>query len=270
MRLALGAGRARIVRQLLTESVTLSMAGGILGNRSGILERASAAGIFGSTSTRPLGISAEIDMRVLAFTIGVSLLTGIIFGLAPALRSMRVDMTPALKEGAGKGSSAGTRDDSELAQGSAGGGASCADGCGPGGGGAVGTHAGEFGKHRSRIRDAKRSEFRSGFDSDRLQGRATCRHFITNCATVRRNSRSAFRELFVDHVAERIALHKGFHLPGNPPSEGATRITSRWGRIFSRRWGSGSCLAGISLPLNSCIGRASGRRWHAVPRLQRS
>ena len=107
VRLALGAGRARIVRQLVTESVTLSLAGGILGIFLAFWSSRALLAFLGSTSTRPLGISAEIDTRVLAFTIAVSVLTGIIFGLAPALRSMRVDMTPALKEGAGKGSSAG-------------------------------------------------------------------------------------------------------------------------------------------------------------------
>lgn len=107
LRLALGGGRARIMRQLFTESVTLSFMGGIVGIFLAFWGARSLLAFLGSTSLRPLGISAEIDVRVLAFTIGVSLVTGIIFGLAPALRSRRVDLTPALKEGAGKGSSAG-------------------------------------------------------------------------------------------------------------------------------------------------------------------
>jgi len=107
VRLALGGGRARIMRQLFTESVTLSLMGGIVGIFLAFWGARSLLAFLGSTSLRPLGISAEIDVRVLAFTIGVSLVTGIIFGLAPALRSLRVDLTPALKEGAGKGSSAG-------------------------------------------------------------------------------------------------------------------------------------------------------------------
>jgi len=107
VRLALGGGRARIMRQLFTESVTLSLMGGIVGIFLAFWGARSLLAFLGSTSLRPLRISAEIDVRVLAFTIGVSLVTGIIFGLAPALRSLRVDLTPALKEGAGKGSSAG-------------------------------------------------------------------------------------------------------------------------------------------------------------------
>ncbi len=107
VRLALGAGRARIVRQLLTESLTLSITGGILGILLAFWSARALLTFLSSTSSRPVGFSAEIDFRVLAFTIGASVLTGILFGLAPALRSMRVDLTPSLKEGAGKGSSSG-------------------------------------------------------------------------------------------------------------------------------------------------------------------
>src|SRR5208282_805843 len=107
VRLALGAGRARIVRQLLTESVTLSLAGGIFGIVLAFWSARALLAFLASTSSRPLGITAELDLRVLAFTIAASLVTGILFGLAPALRSMRMDLTPALKEGAGKGSGGG-------------------------------------------------------------------------------------------------------------------------------------------------------------------
>ena len=119
VRFALGAGRARIMRQLITESVTLSLIGGILGI---FLASWSARGLLAfleSTSSRPLGISAVIDLRVLAFTLVVSLLTGILFGLAPALRSMHVDLTPALKIGAGKGSSAGNQGHARIGAGNA-------------------------------------------------------------------------------------------------------------------------------------------------------
>ncbi len=117
VRLALGAGRARIVRQLLTESLTLSIAGGILGIVLAFWSARALLAFLSSTSTRPVGFSAEIDLRVLAFTIGATLLTGILFGLAPALRSMRVDLTPALKEGAGKGSASGHAGRSRLSAG---------------------------------------------------------------------------------------------------------------------------------------------------------
>jgi putative ABC transport system permease protein len=101
LRLALGAGRHRIVRQLLTESMVLSAVGG-------------AAGIalaYGLTqvliSLDPLKIprvqDIALDGRVLAFTAAVSLMTGVLFGIVPALQSSRTDLQSVLKEG-GKGS----------------------------------------------------------------------------------------------------------------------------------------------------------------------
>src|SRR5208283_1377858 len=58
---------------------------------------------FANSSTGPTAISADLDWRVLAFTIGAALLTGILFGLAPALGSMRIDLTPALRSGPNRG-----------------------------------------------------------------------------------------------------------------------------------------------------------------------
>jgi predicted permease len=106
VRLAIGASRGRIARQLLTESLTISFAGGLLGIAMAFWSARALLAFLTSTSSRPTGFSAEIDLRVLAFAAGASVLTGILFGLAPALRSMRVDLTPALKEG-GKSSSSG-------------------------------------------------------------------------------------------------------------------------------------------------------------------
>jgi predicted permease len=106
VRLALGASHGRIVRQLLTESVTISSAGGALGIMLALWGARALLAFMTSNSRQPLGLSATIDLRVLAFTIAVTLLTGVLFGLAPALRSIRVDLTPALKEGAGRGGSA--------------------------------------------------------------------------------------------------------------------------------------------------------------------
>ena len=101
IRLALGAGRARIIRQLLTESVLLSLLGGALGIAMATwLSHAIVSFVTGS-SLRPVGITAQLDLRVLAFSAAISLLTGILFGLTPALRGIRVNLTPALKEGAG-------------------------------------------------------------------------------------------------------------------------------------------------------------------------
>jgi len=100
VRLALGAGRRGILRQLLTESVMLSLAAGSLGVLFAYWGvRATEALLLGN-SDNPFPFVVEPDWRVLAFTISVSVLTGILFGLAPALRGARLNLTPALKESA--------------------------------------------------------------------------------------------------------------------------------------------------------------------------
>jgi predicted permease len=90
MRLSMGAGRARVVRQLLTESVLLSTLGGALGVGVAVW------GIHGLSLL--LGLHADLNWRVLAATAGLSIATGILFGLAPALQATRVDLASALKQ----------------------------------------------------------------------------------------------------------------------------------------------------------------------------
>ena len=106
VRLALGAARMRIARQLLTESVMLSVFGGALGILFAYWGAHAITSFVSSNQTRPLGFASGVDLRVLGFTAGVSLLTGILFGIAPAFRGARVDLMPSLKEG--EGSSAGS------------------------------------------------------------------------------------------------------------------------------------------------------------------
>ena len=97
VRLALGAGRGRIIRQLLTESVLLSFAGGALGIFLSLwVIKVITALISSGYEAFPFAISP--DWRVLLFTVGVTFAVGILFGLAPSLRGARIDLTPSLKE----------------------------------------------------------------------------------------------------------------------------------------------------------------------------
>ncbi len=104
LRAALGAGRGRIARQLLTETVLLWMIGGALGLLAGRWGMDALAAI--RPGDLPPGIFATIDGNVLAFTAAVTAFTGIAFGLVPALQFARPDMNEVLKEG-GRTSGAG-------------------------------------------------------------------------------------------------------------------------------------------------------------------
>ena len=97
IRSALGAGRKRVVRQLLTESMLLAGLAGCFG----VLIAAWGSDLLARLSPQDLPRSAEIhtDGWVLAFTAGISLLTGLVFGLAPALQISRSNLVDALKEG---------------------------------------------------------------------------------------------------------------------------------------------------------------------------
>jgi predicted permease len=98
VRLALGAGRLRIGRQLLTESVLLSAAGGVSGILLAYWSVPSFVAFMSRGGIWPSHLAVHLDLRVLAFTAAASVLTGILFGLAPTFRGMRLDLTQALKE----------------------------------------------------------------------------------------------------------------------------------------------------------------------------
>jgi predicted permease len=100
IRLAIGAGRFRIVRQLLVESLLLSVAGGVLGLVLALwTDRALLA--FLPPETVSLRLSTTPDLRILLFATAVSLITGLIFGLVPALQSTKPDVAPTLKDTVG-------------------------------------------------------------------------------------------------------------------------------------------------------------------------
>jgi predicted permease len=97
IRTALGAGRARVFQQLIVEALVLAMAGGVVGL---VLARASlAAGAALLADQVPRADEIAVDSRVVLFAFGVSLLTGILAGVLPAIRAGRTDLNDALKEG---------------------------------------------------------------------------------------------------------------------------------------------------------------------------
>jgi len=102
VRLAIGASRARLIRQLLTESVLLALLGGAVGMliaRWGAPELLQL--VLGKSQVTPLNVKP--DGVVLAFALAVSAATGLLFGLAPALRATRLDLAPQLKQAASSG-----------------------------------------------------------------------------------------------------------------------------------------------------------------------
>jgi predicted permease len=101
VRAAMGAGRGRVVRQLLTESTLLALAGGM----AGVLLAVAALGAFRSLipPSVPRVERIGVDGAILGFALIVSLLTGIVFGLAPALSASKANLTDSLREGGGRG-----------------------------------------------------------------------------------------------------------------------------------------------------------------------
>jgi predicted permease len=104
IRAAVGAGRGRIIRQLLTESVLLSLVGGALGLILGLIGLRALLAINPGNIPRigEHGSAVTLDWRVLLFTAAVALVTGVLFGLIPALDASHADLTATLKESSGR------------------------------------------------------------------------------------------------------------------------------------------------------------------------
>jgi len=102
VRLAIGAGRGRLLRQLLTESLILSLAGGLFG----LLLAEYGVSYFSSirlSDDLPVSLVVQLDHRVLIFSLLAAVLSALVFGLAPAIRSSNTDLVPALKTGESTG-----------------------------------------------------------------------------------------------------------------------------------------------------------------------
>lgn len=98
VRLALGASRSRLIRQLLTESLVLALLGGIVGIAVAYWTINLLALMLPTFGPDPMGINLAIDLRVIAFTIAISIASGLLFGIVPAIQATRLDLVNALKD----------------------------------------------------------------------------------------------------------------------------------------------------------------------------
>ena len=105
VRLALGAGRWRLIRQLLTESLLLATLGGAFGLLLAFWFKDGLLAVNDWGGQQMSALEARLDLRVLLFTVAISWAAGILFGLAPAWRATRVDLAPALKDNSRSSSS---------------------------------------------------------------------------------------------------------------------------------------------------------------------
>jgi predicted permease len=113
-RLALGAPRSRIIQQLLTESLLLAVAGGVLGVMLAYWGARALAALIAASGISGLPVDPRADLLVLVFTITIVLLTSVAFGIAPAFRGTRIDVASTLKDNSARLSAGGPRGRSRL------------------------------------------------------------------------------------------------------------------------------------------------------------
>lgn len=106
MRLAIGASRGRVIRQVLTESLALSLLGAVVGLVFARWSSRLLAGLIGNGRI-PVTLDLPLDLRLFGFSLGLAVLTGLLFGVAPAWRSVRLDVHDVLKAGGGSQTPAG-------------------------------------------------------------------------------------------------------------------------------------------------------------------
>jgi len=105
LRMALGADRLRVVRQLLTESLLLAIVAGVLGSGLAYVSFTFLQGLIPEQMT--LSANLSLDVRILVFTLAISIVTGVIFGLVPALQAAKFDLNDALKQSSTRATASG-------------------------------------------------------------------------------------------------------------------------------------------------------------------
>lgn len=228
VRLALGAGRKRIVRQLLTESILLALIGGALGILFAVWGTHAIMSLVASNSDEPFGFSVGIDGAVLLFTFVAAVVTGIIFGLAPAFRGTRVDLNSCTKRGSRQLCGSGPRGQVVQPRQWPGRRASGACGSRTGGRGIARPHAEKFAKRRSRLRHAQFADIQFGSDADRIQNTANRRLLSRFAAAHRGHAGSRIGELFEYDSAQRQPVGYGFSSEGHAEGSGIGRGLSSY------------------------------------------
>ena len=244
LRLALGARRSRIVAQLLTESLLLALAGAALGTRGWPGGRATCCWRCGRSATRRSCSTCRSMGRVLGFTIGVTVATALLFGLAPALRATRVDLSAQFQGGTRNTRPAGPI----AAQSGPDGRADCALARPPREHGPLRAVAWQSAEHRCRVQPERPDPLPRRRHLRRIQPRAVRRASSPASRSGSATARRACRDILercapVKHTAEQENHGSGLPpVPGVPTVVGATA----WRQTSSPRWSCRSSSVAVS------------------------